>query len=234
MTLWGQLEQYAFIDLVNFVNNQTGTLSLVKAYQGRTLEMYLVKGKLRTLHADGFRIQEQMRVREIIYTLISQYNGKFEFDNRKLRSECDFWLDMDLAQLLTQAAQDTMIPECELPRPHDKFVDACLDKPPTALIQSDTLQDKWQQIQPYLGCGISAAELTGQLFYSERELRVTLHRLLLAGAILPQPKLSERLPVQDQIQVAQGPVALPVKRLNDVKPSFSWSKSWRRFTRSLH
>ncbi|TSA81364.1 DUF4388 domain-containing protein [Deinococcus detaillensis] len=234
MTLWGHLERFAFIDLVNFVNNQTGTLSLGEAYQGRTLEMYLVKGKLRTLHADGFRIQEQMRVREIIYTLISQYNGKFEFDNRRLRSECDFWLDMDLAQLLTQAAQDTMIPENELPRPHDKFVDACLAKPFADLVQSDALQDKWQQIQPYLGWGISAAELTGQLFYSERELRVTLHRLLLAGAVLPQPKLSERLPVLGQIQSVQGRAALPAKRSADAKPGCRLSKSWRRFTRSLH
>lgn len=122
MTLLGTLEQFAFIDLFKFIRHQSGTLILHGAYQDRTVELCLDAGILRALYADGFQIQEQLRVREVVYHLATQPISAFEFDNRKVQPSEKLWLNVNLGELLDKVVQSAQIPEDQLPASQEKFV----------------------------------------------------------------------------------------------------------------
>ena len=200
MTLLGKLEQFAFIDLFKFIQHQHGTLLLHGAYQGRTLELHLEAGILRSLYADGFQILEQLRVREVVYHLVTQPISAFEFDNRKVPPSEKLWLELNLGELLGKVAQGAQIPDDQLPTGQDKFV-----AEPLTRRAPGTLSACWQQIQPLLRAGASAADLARHLPYSERELRIMLRDLRAVGLIVPQPQLAVRHQVAARLQA--GPSA---------------------------
>ena len=207
MTLLGTLEQFAFIDLFKFIRYQNGVLLLHGAYQGRTLELHLEAGTLRALYADGFQIQEQLRVREVVYHLVTQPISVFEFDNRKKAQPAEtLWLEMNLGELLGKAAQSAQIPEDQLPASQEKF----MAEPLTRRIPG-TLTDCWQTLQPLLRAGASAADLAQQLPYSERELRLMLRDLRAVGLIVPQRQLAVRQQFAARLQVTAAHQAAPVQ-----------------------
>ncbi|GAA4013018.1 hypothetical protein GCM10022631_25890 [Deinococcus rubellus] len=229
MTLLGKLEQFAFIDLFKFIRHQSGVLLLHGAYQDRTLELYLEAGMLRALYADGFQIQERLRVREVIYHLVTQPISAFEFDNRKVQPSETLWLDMDLGELLDKVVQSAQIPEDQLPAGHEKFV----AEPLTRRVP-DTLSACWQQLQPLLRAGASATDVAQHLPYSEREVRLMLRDLRAVGLVVPQRHLVLRHQFAARLQAGPADQSATASAPSGTRSSTSLRATIKRLTESFH
>ncbi len=227
MTLLGKLEQSAFIDLFKFIQHQRGTLVLHQAYQGRTLELYLEAGQLRALYADGFQIQEQLRVREVVYHLVTQPVSAFEFDNRKVQPGERLWLDMNLGELLGKVARSAQIPEDQLPEAQEKF----MAEPLTRQVPQ-TLAGCWQQLRPLLRAGASAADVAHHLPYSEREARLMLRDLRAVGLIVPQRQLAVRQQFAAHLRATAAEPSVPESV--GAHASHSLRATLKRLSESFH
>lgn len=218
MAIFGDLEHHALHDLAKVLRSQTGTLFFHEAYQGRTLELILLQGRLQALFMDGFPVQNPIQVGEIVRQLRVQGRGAFEFQRRSGVVTTPRLYDLALDELAGSSPGETVSVE-QLPHPETRFVAVSARMMPVPPALEPVLTTLWPQLQT----GASAAELARRLPHSEDELRVMLHRLRAADLIAPQratpapvitapwtpPVSSAPAPASFQTSPLQTPAAFP-------------------------
>lgn len=185
MAIFGDLEHHAFTDVAKVIRQQSGTLFLHRAYQGQTVEMLLRNDALQAIYIDGFPVMQPTKIRDVLFYLVTHNEGRYEFEEQQVQTAQP--LNLLLSDMMRQVAADATVQEDQLPHVDTRFVaDSYGGSVPASL------QEKWSRIQPYMGAGASAADLSQKLPYSEQEMRVTLHQLRAVGLVAPQRAMGER------------------------------------------
>ena len=179
MALFGDLAHHAFTDLAKVLRPQTGSLYLHEAYQGRTLELTLMRGQLLALYVDGFPVPTPAQAGDILRAVSARPQGEFEFQARVLTSAEPTLYVVPLLETL-QTFTATAVPEAQLPHPETRFQVSATGAPVPAALQA-----RWASLAPHLRQGASAAELSRLTGQAERDVRVTLHHLRAAELVTP-------------------------------------------------
>ncbi len=185
MAIFGDLAHHTFTDVAKVIRQQSGTLFLHRAYQGQTVEMLLSNDVLQAVFIDGFPVMQPVKIRDVLFYLVTHNEGRYEFEEQQVR--VDQPLNLLLSDIMRQVAADATVQEDQLPHAETRFVaDTYVGNVPASL------QEKWSRIQPLLGAGVSAVDLSQKLPYSQQEMRVALHQLRAVGLIAPQRAMGER------------------------------------------
>ncbi|AWT36171.1 hypothetical protein GCM10008956_00720 [Deinococcus arenae] len=209
MALFGDLAHHAFTDLAKVLRPQTGSLYLHEAYQGRTLELTLMRGQLLALYVDGFPVPTPTQAGDILRAVSARPQGEFEFQARVLTSAEPTLYVVPLLETL-QTFTATAVPEEQLPHPETRFQASATSAPVPA-----SLQARWTSLAPHLRQGASAAELSRLTGQAERDLRVTLHHLRAAELVTPVRRVgvtdahAPALPVWELTPTAGAGAAAP-------------------------
>lgn len=179
MAIYGDFEYHAFNDIIKVLQRHTGVLFMRTALAGRSVEMHLQDGMLHAMFIDGFPVNEPLRVRDTVRTLVTQASGEYSFEAGGINHH----MTMPIGDLIRDVVSTASIPEQQLPHQDTRFE----WQQNAAQVQvPDSLRSSWTSVAPLVRTGASANDLASQLRISLEEARVVLYRLRAAGLVMPQ------------------------------------------------
>lgn len=178
MAIYGDFEYHAFNDIIKVLQRHTGVLFMNTALAGRSVEMHLQDGMLHAMFIDGFPVNEPLRVRDTIRTLVSTASGEYSFEAGGINHH----MTMPVGELIRDVVSTANIPEQQLPHQDTRFE---WQQNASQVQVPDSLRTSWTSVAPLVRMGASASDLASQLRISMQEARVVLYRLRAAGLVVP-------------------------------------------------
>lgn len=178
MAIYGDFEYHAFSDIIKVLQRHTGVLFMRTALAGRSVELHLKEGILNAMFIDGFPVNEPLRVRDTIRTLVNNASGEYSFEAGSTTPSLHF----SIAELIRDVISTADIAEQQLPH-HETRFEWQLHGAPASI--PDSLRTSWDSVGPLLRSGGSATDLASGLRISVQEARIALYRLRAAGLITP-------------------------------------------------
>lgn len=178
MAIYGDFEYHAFSDIIKVLQRHTGVLFMRTALQGRSVELHLKEGTLNAMFIDGFPVNEPLRVRDTVRTLVNTASGEYSFEAGPTTAA----LSLPIADLIRDVISTAHIAESQLPH-HETRFEWQLHGAPASI--PDSLRSSWDSVGPLLRAGGSATDLASNLRISVQEARIALYRLRAAGLITP-------------------------------------------------
>lgn len=202
MAIYGDFEYHAFNDIIKVLQRHTGVLFMRTALAGRSVELHLQQGTLHAVFIDGFPVNEPLRVRDTLRSLVSQARGEYSFEVGPVSHH----LALPVLELLRDVMSTSDIPEQQLPHPDTRFESTGAASVP------ENLRASWASLSPLLSTGASASDVATQLRVSLPEARAALYRLRAAGLLAPQ-RAAQASAGAASTPGAARPGAGPVRRL---------------------
>lgn len=178
MAIYGDFEYHAFSDIIKVLQRHTGVLFMRTALEGRSVEMHLRDGMLNAVFIDGFPVNEPLRVRDTIRTLVNSARGEYSFAAGNINHH----MTVPIMDLIRDVLSTADIPEQQLPHQDTRFE---WQNANTYMQVPDSLRASWASVSPLIRTGGSATDLSNHLRISLPEARVVLYRLRAAGLISP-------------------------------------------------
>ncbi len=189
MAIFGNLNEFPFIEVLAMLEQRVGVLRFSNIAQYQTLELHLSNGQLQGMQVDSHVVRESFEARSYLMELVGQHRGEFSFDRRDAaRMLNDF--SLSARSVLFQGAaylDEIQQYKNHLPEPTTVFTMAVAN----SSWLDDDLKPFWERAQSLLSRHSSAEEIARALNLNLNWVQLALYKLRLAGFVRPVRRVSE-------------------------------------------